>query len=92
MGGANGPMGKEAVEIGAEPGARVTIVAGAPEGPLLAAGLEDGRVWTAELTGSGQTKLKADKGAPVTALALSRNANRLAWGDEDGAAGVFDLA
>ncbi len=91
MGGANGPMGKEAVEIGAEAGARVTVVCGSPDGPLLAAGLEDGRVWTAELTGSGQTKLKADKGAPITALSLSRNARRLAWGDEDGGAGVFDL-
>lgn len=92
MGGQNGPMGKEAVEIGAEPGARVTVVAGAAERPLLAAGLEDGRVWIADLTSSGQTKLKADKGPAITALALSPDSRRLAWGDEDGSAGVVDLA
>jgi WD40 repeat protein len=91
MTGANGPMGKEAVEIGAEEGGRVTVVAGSPDGPLLAAGLEDGRVWLAKLTGGDRDRLKADKGAPITALALSPDNERLAWGDEDGAAGVADL-
>ena len=31
--------------------------------------------------------IKADKGAPITALALSADGARLAWGDEDGGGG-----
>jgi WD40 repeat protein len=92
MGGANGPMGREAIEIGAQPGARVTVVAGAQDRPLLAAGLEDGRVWIADLTASGHRMLRAEKGAAISALTLSPDNRRLAWGDEDGAAGVVEVA
>ena len=51
--GANGPMGKEAVEIGAEESALVTLVAAHPTGARVCAGLDDGRVWTADLQGRG---------------------------------------
>ncbi|HWE47168.1 MAG TPA: WD40 repeat domain-containing protein [Caulobacteraceae bacterium] len=88
--GANGPMGKQAAEIGHEDGARVTRVAGAPQGPVLAAGLEDGRVWIADLTARGVERLRADKGAAISALAISPDGKRVAWGDEDGEAGVAD--
>ena len=36
--------------------------------------------------------LKAEKGAPITALAMSPDAKRVAWGCEDGAAGVAEVA
>jgi WD40 repeat protein len=89
--GANGPMGKQAAEIGHEDGAQVTRVAGAPERPVLASGLEDGRVWVADLTARGTERLRADKGAAISALALSPDGKRVAWGDEDGEAGVADV-
>ena len=88
MSGTNGPMGKEAIEIGAQSDALVAQVASAEDRPLLAAGLSDGRVWLADLPQSGQTMIKADKGAAISALALSSDAQRLAWGDEDGGAGI----
>jgi WD40 repeat protein len=91
FGGANGPMGKEASEIGFEQTTLVARVAGSPAEPILAAGLEDGRVWTADLRGGGVDFLKAEKGPPITALAMSADAARLAWGDEEGGAGVIDL-
>src|ERR1700744_5310637 len=47
--GANGPMGREAAEIGADEAAVVTRVAGHPAGHRVAAGLDDGRIWTADL-------------------------------------------
>ena len=50
FGGANGPMGKEASEIGFDESALVARVAGSPDGTILAAGLDDGRVWTCDLT------------------------------------------
>ena len=88
FGGANGPMGKEAAEIGYQEGATVTRVAGLAGGSRVAAGLEDGRVWTADLSGGGVRFVKAEKGEAITALALSEDGLRIAWGDEAGGAGV----
>jgi WD40 repeat protein len=89
--GANGPMGKEAAEIGFDESALVARVAGPPDGTVLAAGLDDGRVWACDLTSRRVETLKAEKGAAITALAVSADGARLAWGDEEGHAGVIDL-
>lgn len=86
--GANGPMGREATEIGFDEGSLVTLVASQPKHGLLAAGLNDGRVWLADPAGQGLNFLKAERGAPITALAMSADATRVAWADEDGQAGV----
>ena len=91
FGGANGPMGKEAAEIGYQEGVIVTRVAGLAAGSRVAAGLDDGRVWTADLSGGGVRFVKAEKGPPVTALALSADGARIAWGDEAGGAGVASI-
>lgn len=87
---ANGPMGEEASEINAEESTMVSVVAGAPEETLLAAGLEDGRVWLAELQSTGIDWVRREKGAPITALAIANEANRLIFGDEDGNLWVFE--
>ena len=79
------------MEIGFDPAAMVARVAGSPKGTVLAAGLDDGRVWACDLTGQRIIPLKAEKGAPVTALAMSSDAKRVAWGCEDGAAGVAEV-
>ena len=89
--GSNGPMGKEASEIGFDESALVARVAGSPDGTILAAGLDDGRVWACDLTSRRLETIKAEKGAAISALALSADGRRLAWGDEDGEAGVADL-
>jgi WD40 repeat protein len=91
FGGANGPMGKEASEIGFNESSLVTVVAGTPEGTILAAGCDDGRVWACDLTSRRLETLKAEKGAPISALALSADGRRLAWGAEDGEAEVVEL-
>ena len=84
--GANGPMGKDAVEIGFKEGSRVTRVAGT--GARLVAGRDDGEVWTADLQSSARETLREAGGAPVTALSVSPDGRRCAWGDEAGAAAV----
>jgi WD40 repeat protein len=89
--GANGPMGREATEIGFDEGSTVALVASRPKHGVLAAGLSDGRVWLADPAGQGLNFLKADKGAAITALAMSADARRIAWADEDGQAGVADV-
>jgi WD40 repeat protein len=91
FGGSNGPMGKEAAEIGFDQSAMVTRIAAAPELTVMAAGLDDGRVWACDLTSKRIGPIKAEKGSAITALALTPKGDRLAWGDEDGAAGVVDL-
>ena len=88
--GASGPMGKQAAEVGYQDGAIVTRVAAAPKAPVLAAGLDDGRVWLAELTQTGVRFAKAEKGPPISALAMTPDGKRIAWGDEEGGAGVAD--
>ena len=89
--GATGPMGKQAAEVGYDEAATVVRVAGAPALNWIAAGLDDGRVWACDLAGQKITPLKAEKGAPVTALAMTPDARRVAWGCEDGAAGVAEV-
>jgi WD40 repeat protein len=91
FGGANGPMGREAAEIGADESALVTRVAGHPAGYRVVAGLDDGRIWTADLTGRGVLPLCEARGAAISALAVSPDGRRLAWGAEDGEAGVVEL-
>jgi WD40 repeat protein len=90
--GSTGPMGKEAAEVGYDESAMVVRVAAAPSLGWVAAGLDDGRVWACDLAGQRIVPLKAEKGAPVCALAMSVDGRRVAWGDEDGNAGVAEVA
>ncbi|MFT4934630.1 MAG: WD40 repeat protein [Pseudoalteromonas distincta] len=90
FGGSAGPMGKEAAEVGYDASTLVAQVAGTPTGRRVAAGLEDGRVWVCDLEGQKIEMLKAEKGAAITALAISADGKRVAWGDEDGAAGIAE--
>jgi WD40 repeat protein len=86
--GSNGPMGEQAAEIAHDESTIIARVAGTPDGTVLAAGLDDGRVWVADLRSTRQERLKAEKGSPITALAVTPKGDRVAWGDEDGGAAV----
>ena len=92
FGGSTGPMGKQAAEIGFQEGSTVTRVAAVARTPRLAAGLSDGRVWTADLGQGAVQFVKAEKGEPISALAVSPDGRRIAWGDEAGGAGVAEVA
>ena len=87
--GASGPMGKQASEIGFRDTSLVTRVAGEANGTVLAAGLDDGRVWACDLGAQKLHNVKSEPGPPITALAIA--AGRLAWGDEMGGAGIEEL-
>lgn len=90
--GSMGPMGKQAAEVGFDESAMVVRVAAAPERNWVAAGLDDGRVWACDLAGQKIVPLKAEKGPPISALAMSPDGRRVAWGDEEGGAGVAEIA
>ena len=89
--GSNGPMGREATEIGYDEGSLVNLVSARSGHGLVAAGLNDGRVWVAHPAGQGLNFVKAERGPPIVALSLSPDADKVAWADEDGAAGVAIL-
>ncbi len=89
--GANGPMGREAVEIGVDEDTLVTRCAGARDTVRLIAGRSDGQVWTVDLNVTGERRLRAEKGAAVSAVAVTADGRRAAFGDEDGEAAVIDL-
>lgn len=89
--GSTGPLGKQAAEVGYDESAMVARVAGQPNGGWVAAGLDDGRVWACDLQANRIDKLKAEKGSPITALAMTPDGRRVAWGDEDGGAGVAEI-
>ena len=89
--GSSGPMGKQATEVGFQEGSVVARVAAAPDAPRIVAGLSDGRVWSADLGGGAVQFIKAEKGQPISALALAPDGRRIAWGDEAGEAGVAEL-
>ena len=89
--GADGPMGKEAAEVGFREGSEVCRVATTPGGSRLAGGRTDGSVWLADLTGQGVQEVAPATGAPVSALALSSEGDRLAFGDETGRAALLEL-
>lgn len=89
--GSTGPMGKQAAEVNYDESAMVVRVAAAPATTWMAAGLDDGRVWASDLSASKVIPLKAEKGPPITALAMTPDARRVAWGDEAGGAGVASV-
>ena len=89
--GANGPMGREATEIGYDDSSLVQLVAASADKGRLAAGLSDGRVWVADPAGQGLNFVKAERGPGIVALAMNADATRVAWADDEGQAGVTDI-
>ena len=86
-----GPLGKQAAEVGFDEAAMVVRVAGTPAAGRVAAGLDDGRGWACDLANQKIDMLKAGKGAAISALAMTADGKRIAWGDEDGEAGVLEV-
>jgi len=91
FGGANGPMGKQASEVAYDESGFTSRVAALPARSLLAVGRDDGRIGVMNLQENRMEKVRQETGAPISALALSADGGRVAWGDEDGHAGVAGL-
>lgn len=89
--GAAGPMGKDAVEVGFTQGAIVTRLAAALPGMRVVGGLDDGRVWSADLNDQALSVRREGPHAPISALAVSDDGRWAAFGDEAGGAGVVEL-
>jgi WD40 repeat protein len=89
--GKDGPMGKEPLVL-APSEQRVETVACHPRQEIIAAGYSDGMVLFIRIQDGAEILGRKPGAAPVTALGWSADGRFLAFGTEDGEAGVLDLA
>ncbi len=87
----DGPMGRQPLELGARE-VVVTRVACHPREELVAIGYQDGMVMAVRFADAEEALLRRPGGSPVSALAWDKAGRQLAFGAEDGAAGVIDIA
>jgi WD40 repeat protein len=87
----DGPMGKEP-RVLAPSEHRIDFVAAHPREEVVAAGYADGMVLLVRSEDGAEILAKKPGEAPVTALAWSADGRLLAFGTENGDAGVIDLA
>ena len=86
----DGPMGKQPKMFAAF-AVRATIVSCHPRQEVVAVGYADGTILLVRIDDGAEVLAKKPGGSPVTALAWAAAGNMLAWGTEDGEAGVIDL-
>ncbi len=88
--GKDGPMGKAPRQLAAF-GVKAEVVAFHPKQEVVAAGYADGLVLLVRLDDAAEILAKKPDKVPVSALAWDGAGARLAWGAEDGKAGVIGL-
>jgi len=87
----DGPMGKTPQLI-APTEVSVEVVACHPKQAVVAVGYADGLVLLVRTDDGAEVLARKPENAPVTALTWSADGKLLAFGTEDGAAGIVDLA
>jgi len=86
----DGPMGKTP-QLLAPTEHHVEMVACHPKQAVVAAGYADGLILLVRIDDGAEVLARKPADAPVTALAWSPDGRLLAFGTEDGSAGVIDL-
>jgi WD40 repeat protein len=86
----DGPMGRSPLQLGARE-VLVTRVACHPKEELVAVGYQDGMILAVRFADSEEALLRRPGGSPVSAMTWDRIGGRLAFGCEDGTAGVVSL-
>ena len=87
----DGPMGKQPRML-APYSKRAVAVACHPKQEIVAVGFEDGLIMLCRIDDGAEILAKKPGAAPVSALAWSADGAKLAFGTEDGEAGIADLA
>jgi WD40 repeat protein len=86
----DGPMGKEPLQLGVRE-VLATRVACHPRKDIVAIGYQDGVVMLADVADREVRVLREAGGGPVSALCFDGRGTRLAFGSEDGTAGVIAI-
>ena len=84
-------MGKQP-ELLAPREQRVMVAACHPTQEIVAVGYDDGMVLLVRIHDGAEVLARSPGNGPVSALAWNTSGTLLAFGTEDGAAGVIDLA
>jgi WD40 repeat protein len=91
FGGKDGPMGKQPQMLA--PGqAKVSAVACHPQKDVIATGYDDGLILLARMADGAEILAREPGGTPVSALAWNAAGTLLAFGTEEGDAGIVNLA
>jgi WD40 repeat protein len=90
FGSKDGPMGKQPRML-APYNKRAVAVACHPKQEIVAVGFEDGMIMLARIEDGAEILAKKPGAAPVSAMAWSADGAKLAFGTEDGEAGIADL-
>ena len=91
FGAKDGPMGKQPRMV-APYEKRAVAVACHPRQEIVAAGFEDGLVMLDRIDDGAEILAKRPGASPISALAWNVDGSKLAFGTEDGEAGIVDLA
>lgn len=89
--GKDGPMGKAPKELGAMGKTLVTHVCCHPSADMLAIGYEDGMIMAAGIDDEKIVSLRRGGQGAICAMGWDEAGGRLAFGSEDGEAGVVDI-
>lgn len=87
----DGPMGKQPLQLGIRQASIVTTVACHPSEEVVAIGYKDGTIIAARFGDADEAVLRQAGDGPVSSLAWDGKGVRLAFGTEEGAAGIVDL-
>jgi WD40 repeat protein len=87
-----GPMGKSPTELAGGDAVLCSAVACHPQHEVVAAGFGDGLVLIAEIASGKVAAVAPPSGAPVSAIAWNAAGTHLAFGTEQGKAGIVDLS
>jgi len=89
--GKTGPMGQQPLQLGTRSDALVTIVACHPKEEVVAVGYQDGMIMMCRFEDNAEVLLRRPGKAAVSSMGWDRQGLRLAFGSEDGEAGVISL-
>ncbi len=90
--GKDGPMGKAPKELGGMGKAMVTNVACHPSAQMLAIGYDNGMIMAVRIDDGKIVSLRREGQAAISALGWDKGGARLAFGSEEGEAGVIDIS
>ena len=90
--GKEGPIGKAPLELGTRGDSMVTAVACHPVEDMLAIGYQDGMILAVRISDNREALLRRGGTSAVRTMGWDPKGGRLAFGSEEGEAGVVDIA
>ena len=87
----DGPMGKSPKELGTRGNSMVTSVSCHPSQDVVAVGYADGMILAIRIDDANEAVLRREGKSPICTMNWDQKGQRLAFGSEEGEAGVVDI-